>query len=121
MSYRKLLNPAARQLRNNMTQPERIFWHRVRCNQINGIRFHRQRVLGPYIVDFYAPSINLVVELDGAQHYEEMHEEADKIRDAYLNENGLLVKRYSNLEIYNHIENVIEDIFNISLELKKAH
>ncbi len=35
------------------------------CN----IRFLRQRSIGKYIVDFYAPSLKLAIELDGAQHF----------------------------------------------------
>ena len=60
------------------------------------VTFHRQKVIGNYIVDFYVAGAKLVIELDGSQHYEEKGMQNDKLRDAYLNSLGLTVLRYSN-------------------------
>ncbi len=54
-----VLKQNARNLHFNMTQCEEILWHAIRRKQINQIQFYRQKVLGNYIVDFYAPSIKL--------------------------------------------------------------
>ncbi|MBS0288247.1 MAG: DUF559 domain-containing protein [Proteobacteria bacterium] len=121
MSYRKLLYPTAKELRNNLTEPEKLFWDRVRSNKLSGVRFHRQRILGPYIVDFYAPSIRLVVEIDGSQHFEASHFERDIIRDEYLKDNNIVIKRYSNLEIYHQLNVVIDDVYNFILKVKEPN
>jgi very-short-patch-repair endonuclease len=40
----------------------------LRRKQILGVQFYRQKPIGNYIADFYAPAAKLVVELDGARH-----------------------------------------------------
>ena len=42
-----------------------------------------------YIVDFYCPAANLVIECDGSQHYTDDGLEADRIRDEALAQLGL--------------------------------
>jgi very-short-patch-repair endonuclease len=37
------------------------------------IQFYRQKPIGNYIVDFYAPSAKLVIEVDGSQYFEDCH------------------------------------------------
>ena len=73
---------------------------------------HRQKVFGNYIVDFYIADANLVIELDGSQHYEENGKQADAQRDAYLASLGLTVLRYSNEDINLRFLSVCEDIWN---------
>jgi len=58
----------ARQLRNNSTWPERRLWQLLRKNQVGGLKFRRQAVIGEYIVDFCCPQHRLIVELDGESH-----------------------------------------------------
>ena len=74
------LSGNARALRKNMTKEERHLWY----DFLKGlpIMVHRQKVIGPYIVDFYIAKANLVIELDGSQHYEEAGIKADQNRDA---------------------------------------
>ena len=66
LKYRNNLKPLARQLRLNMTDAEQKLWFQLRRKQILDIVFYRQKPIGNYIVDFYAPSQKLVVEVDGA-------------------------------------------------------
>ena len=63
------LTANARDLRRNMTKEERHLWY----DFMRGlpVRVHRQKVIGRYIVDFYIAEKNLVIELDGSQHYEQ--------------------------------------------------
>ncbi len=84
LQYNRTLKHKARRLRKNMTDTERLLWSRLRRKQILGVQFYRQKPIGNYIVDFYAPKMKLVVEVDGSQHLEEKHLEEDKRRDAYL-------------------------------------
>ncbi len=67
-----------------MTDAERLIWSRVRRKQVFDVPFYRQKPIGQFIVDFYAPKIKLVIEIDGAQHYEAEHLQRDKKRDAIL-------------------------------------
>ncbi len=76
--------------------------------QVAGVKFMRQRPIGNYIVDFYSPETDLVIEVDGGQHYEKESEEYDKIRDAFLQDQGLTVLRFTNMDVLQNIENVIE-------------
>ena len=99
----------AQQLRREMTKEERRLWYDF-LKELP-VTFNRQKVIGRYIVDFYCASAMLVVELDGSQHYDTEKLEADAIRDKYLNNLGLAVKRYSNGDINSNFEGVCGDIF----------
>ena len=104
------LTENAQTLRKNMTKEERHLWYDFlkTCPQT----FHRQKVIGDYIFDFYCASAKLVIELDGSQHYEPEGIKRDKERDAYLSRLGLTVVRYSNTDIHKHFQSVCEDILN---------
>ena len=93
-----------------MTEAERLLWARVRRKQLKGIQFYRQKPLGNYIVDFYAPAANLVIEVDGAEHFSPDGKEYDAHRDLYLQSMGLTVLRFPNSQVLNNIEGVIKKI-----------
>ena len=91
-----------------MTREERHLWYdflRKLSKTVN-----RQKVIGPYIVDFYCASAKLVIELDGSQHYDTKGIRSDKERDAYLSSLGLRVLRYSNRDVNQSFDSVCEDI-----------
>ena len=71
LKYNRSLKQPARRLRREMTNAEQALWGKLRRKQIQGIQFYRQRPIGDYVVDFYAPQVKLVVEVDGSQHLEE--------------------------------------------------
>ena len=96
----KHLKQPARKLRNGMTKAERLLWARIRRKQLKGVQFYRQKVIGNYIVDFHCHKANLVIEVDGRQHYTEEGRAKDAARDAYLASLGLTVRRYIVLMIY---------------------
>ena len=108
--YNKNLKQPSRDLRNNMTDAELLLWKRLRRKQILGLQFYRQKPILNYIVDFYCPSANLVLECDGGQHYKKDGLEADRVRDEALAELGLMVLRFDNLQILNEIDGVVEVI-----------
>jgi len=76
--YNKNLKKASRNLRRNMTDAEQLLWHRIRRKQVLGLQFYRQKPILNFIVDFYCPAVNLVIECDGGQHYTETGLEADQ-------------------------------------------
>ena len=107
-THNPTLKPYAQKLRRDMTKEERHLWYDF-LNRLP-VRFNRQKVIGPYIVDFYCASAKLVVELDGSQHYEDAGIAADAQRDAFLAEQGLQVLRYTNVDIHRNFSGVCEDI-----------
>ena len=108
MDSGKNLTELARALRKNMTRHERHLWYDFL--KPLAIMVHRQKIIGPYIVDFYIAEKNLVIELDGSQHYDLPGKEADNIRDQFLREQGLAVLRYANSDIDKNFRGVCEDI-----------
>ena len=91
-----------------MTKEERHLWYDFL--KTLPLTVHRQKVIGYYIVDFYIAEHQLVIELDGSQHYEKDGKETDRIRDDYLRSIGLTVLRYSNLDVIRDFSGVCEDI-----------
>ena len=87
----------AKQLRRDMTPEERKLWYLFL--RYYPVKFYKQKVVGPYIVDFYCHRARLVVELDGSQHYFDEGQRYDERRSAFLERQGLLVLRFSNREI----------------------
>lgn len=93
-----------------MTVPERMLWSQIRRKQIENIQFLRQKPIGSYIVDFYAPEIQLVIEVDGSQHLEPEMIERDKVRDTYLQSLGLTVMRFENCYVEMCLDLVVQDL-----------
>ena len=109
--YNKRLKENARALRRNMTDAERVLWSRIRRKQLKGCQFYRQKIIGNYIVDFYCHKTGLVIELDGGQHYSEEGIVGNKKRDAYLKNVGLRVLRFSDREVFENPNGVLERIY----------
>lgn len=113
LEYSHNLKPPSRELRKNMTDAEQLLWSRLRGKQLHGVQFYRQKPIGPYIVDFYAHAALLVIEVDGGQHYEPENAKNDIERDRYLSEMGLLVVRFSNLQVLQETDAVVEAIYRV--------
>ena len=102
--------PFAKELRKNMTKEERHLWYDFL--KTYPVRFLRQKVLGRYIADFYCAKANVVIELDGSQHYEDEGLVNDKKRTEYLEQYGIKVIRISNLDVLENFEGVCMYIDN---------
>ena len=102
--------PFAKELRKNMTKEERHLWYDFL--KTYPVRFLRQKVLGRYIADFYCAKANVVIELDGSQHYEDEGLVNDKKRTEYLEQYGIKVVRISNLDVLKNFEGVCMYIDN---------
>jgi very-short-patch-repair endonuclease len=103
----------ARRLRKNMTDAERKLWRHIRDKQLHQIQFYRQRPLGPFIADFWAPTIGLVIEVDGGQHFGPEGRRSDARRDAWFRRRGLRVVRYDNVQVLTEIEAVLRDLLAV--------
>ncbi len=110
MTDRATLKRRASGLRSNQTPAERALWSRLRMRQVSGVRFLRQYAVGDFIIDFYAPSIRLAVELDGGQHYEPASIKYDAARSGWLVSQGIVVLRYTNLDVAQRLDDVLADI-----------
>ena len=117
--YNKKSKDSSRKLRNAMTKEEKCLWERIRNNHL-GPTFYRQKPVGDYIVDFYCPKAKLVIEVDGAQHFTAEGIEYDKVRDEIIYNLGFKVLRFSNSEVTDKIDKVVEKIIGeISLSREK--
>ena len=92
-------------------------WYQFLCRY--SLPFRRQYIIGNYIVDFYCHQAKLVVELDGSQHYDPAEREKDQIRTAYLEQQGLRVLRFSNLDVLRQFQNVCTVIDRAAKERKE--
>ena len=117
MKYDPKLTVLADELRKNMTKEEKHLWYDL----FKKIPQHvnRQRQFGRYIVDFFIADAKLVVEVDGSQHYTEKGAAYDAARDAFLNDCGFMVLRYSNYDVNTNFEGVCLDIMKHIEERRK--
>ena len=114
MENNSSLTQFARQLRKNQTKEEALLWYNFLRKY--PVRFHRQYVIGSFIVDFYCHKAKLVIELDGSQHYEAESMQQDKVRTTYLENKGLRVLRFTNLDILQRFSAVCEVIDRVVSE-----
>ena len=111
LQYNVNLKGKSRLLRKNLTDSERAMWLRLRCKQLMGIQFYRQKPIGNYIVDFFAPKGKLVIEVDGSQHMHAYSLQKDKKRDEYLIGLDLKILRFNSNEVMKETDAVVEIIY----------
>jgi very-short-patch-repair endonuclease len=104
----------AQELRHAMTPAERELWKHLRANRLEGFHFRRQQVIEPFIVDFYCHAALLVVEVDGGIHLEQVEYDAE--RDLCLQELGLYVLHFTNLDVGHRMDIVLGEILRVCQE-----
>lgn len=102
-----------RLLRNNATLAEQNLWQVLRKKQIHGVRFLRQFSVSFYVVDFYAPKLLLVIEVDGPMHNSDEAKDYDQKRTEYLASLGIKVFRFTNEQVLGNINKVEKEILEI--------
>ena len=100
----------AQYLRENMTNAELIFWNKVKNKQFHGLKFRRQHPINKYIADFYCHELKLIIEIDGDYHNKSEVKKYDILRTKDLNFQDLNILRFTNNEIENCMEEVLEKI-----------
>ena len=98
----------ARKLRKSTTDAELRLWLQLRNRNLGGFKFRRQHPLPPYIVDFICIEQNLIVELDGGQHIEQITHDTN--RTAFLESKGYRVIRFWNDDVLKKTEIVLEEV-----------
>ena len=96
---------------------EVLFWQQVHKGKFYGINFNRQKIIGNYIVDFYVPSLSLIVEIDGWSH--NYKEEYDFKRDNYLKSLGLTMFKVADADVKKNLSWVMDTLKNFIIEKYK--
>jgi len=102
--HSSVLLPRARAMRSAPTPSEALLWRQLQGDAL-GVRFRRQVVVGPFIVDFYCASARLVVEVDGGVHLAQR--DRDARRDAALVADGVRVVRFSDVDVVRNLPEVL--------------
>lgn len=92
-----------------MTLAENYLWRQLMGN-FKEAKFKRQYIIGDYIADFASIKLNLILEVDGGYHSEPIQIEDDAVRTEWLNKMGWKVIRFTNEEVLNNINKVLECI-----------
>ncbi|MDQ7023139.1 MAG: DUF559 domain-containing protein [Candidatus Gracilibacteria bacterium] len=92
----------AKKFRKNLTFSEETLWGILRSIKIEGSKFRRQHPIGRYIADFYLEDLNLIIELDGKVHENEIQKGYDEERNNLLKNYGFSILRLNNNFILNN-------------------
>ena len=113
LPFNPKLKERARQLRRAGNLSEVLLWNQIKGNQLQGLDFDRQKIIGNYIVDFYCAQHQLVIEIDGNSHDDKQN--YDAVRDAYLMGLGLVVIHISDNDVKNNLAGVMMMLSNHSV------
>ena len=114
-----------RELRKKQTPAEELLWQNLRNRNFNKLKFLRQHpicvqsLFGKnlyYIPDFYCHKAKLVIEADGPIHL--FKKEYDKNRDEVLAGLGLTILRFTNDEVLNELDKVLDVVSKKIMEVK---
>ena len=105
------LKKYAVEMRKNQTDEEKKVWYQILKGRTP--KFHRQRIIGNYIVDFYCPQLRIAIEIDGYQHFYEENIEYDSKRTEYIESQDIYILRFENTEVNKDIEYVRYIINNV--------
>jgi very-short-patch-repair endonuclease len=97
-------------LRANQTEAEKLLWEKLKDRSLFKHKFRRQHPIDIFIVDFYCHPIRLVIEVDGGYHLNTDQKEYDIGRSAELENWELKIIRFTNNEIFQNLDNVVERI-----------
>ena len=107
---RKELESFRKDLRKHLTPAEAFLWKHLKSSQLEGRKFRRQHSIENYIVDFYCPGEQLIIELDGQVHMNPTAEEYDLQRTNRLEELGFTVIRFENKMVFDFLPSVLQEI-----------
>ena len=99
-----------RMLRNNMPAAEIMLWSRLKGRQLSGFKFRRQYSVQHFVIDFYCPKLKLAIEVDGDSHFVGSADAYDRERQAIIESFGITFLRFTNKQIDENIEGVLEKI-----------
>jgi len=112
------MTPIRRKLRHQPTKAEVVLWSRLRNRQVSGFKFRRQYSVERDVTDFYCADVQLAVESDGYTHTFEDRWAKDKERQHGLEALGIMVLRFTDDEVLNSTDAVIEQIAAVAVDLR---
>ena len=118
--YNKTSEKDKRQyLRNNMPPAEQLVWARLKGRQVEDCKFRRQYSVGAFVIDFYSVEIKLAIEIDGESHFRDGAEVYDLERQSLIEAAGIRFLRFTNTQVYEELDAVIESIEQMICDLRK--
>jgi very-short-patch-repair endonuclease len=109
-----------RELRTNMTKAEAIVWQKLRCKQLENCKFRNQYSVDRFVLDFYSPELKLAIEIDGESHFQEGVAQYDKERQIFIESAGIQFLRFTNQDVYENLNGVLETIASKIRELRNG-
>ncbi|MEL6459804.1 MAG: endonuclease domain-containing protein [Cyanobacteria bacterium J06621_15] len=107
---KKLEKEKRRKLRQDIVKAEKIIWNKIRNRQIEDCKFRRQYSVDKFVIDFYNPILKLAIEIDGKSHFKDGIAEYDRERQSYIESLGIRFIRFTNNEVYENLDDVLEGI-----------
>ena len=101
-----LIFQRAVELRNKMTEAEKILWEVLKSKKLGGYKFRRQHSILKFILDFYCHTAKLGIEIDGENHNLKDQKFYDDDRTEILKEFGIKIIRFQNVDIIENLEEV---------------
>ena len=102
-----------------MPGAEIILWSNLRRKQLLDQRFRRQYGIGPYVIDFYCPKLELAIEVDGDTHTDDAIAYDDNRQD-FIESYGVRFLRFTNADVYENIDGVLTTIFETIQSLQRG-
>lgn len=110
--YNPGLKAYARELRTEtVSKAEKVIWKGLLSRKQTGERFLRQRPIDHFIVDFFAPEIGLIIEIDGNSHFSKP--DYDRYRQDKLVSLGYQVIRFSEGDVIWNLDVVSEQVRHV--------
>ena len=106
-------------LRNSAPNAEILLWQKIRRRQVGDAKFRRQYGVERFVLDFYCPQLKLAIEVDGPTHMGAESKEKDRIRQRFIESLGIQFLRFTNVEIYQNLDGVIQIIHEKVISLQK--
>ncbi|MCL1971412.1 MAG: DUF559 domain-containing protein [Endomicrobia bacterium] len=106
LPYNSNLKQKAKDLRKAGNLSEILLWIRLKNGQLDGLDFDRQKIIGDYIVDFFCPELNTVIEIDGYSH--DLKVEYDEKREKFLTGLGLNVIHILDVDVKKNLQDVVK-------------
>lgn len=103
------LKELARRNRSNPTEAESLLWSMVKGGRL-GAKFKRQHTISCFIADFVCLEHGLIVEIDGGYHNLPDQRTSDNERTGWLESQGFEVIRFTNAEVMQNTNNVLQQI-----------
>jgi very-short-patch-repair endonuclease len=110
--YNPRLKEFARELRTEtVSKAEKVIWKGLLSRKQTGERFLRQRPIYRFIVDFFAPEIGLIIEIDGNSHVNKGN--YDRYREDKLVSLGYTLIRFKEGDVIWNMDVVSEQVRHV--------